>query len=490
MSKQTEQGTLEVLIIGAGFGGLGAAIKLQEAGVKDYIVLERAADIGGTWRDNQYPGAACDIPSKLYSYSFAPKLDWQKAYAGSKEIWSYMQAVAAQYGLRPKIRFGQEVGRMAFDEADGCWTVFTADGPSWRARSVIMAAGGLANPSYPNIPGLETFEGHRIHSARWDHDYDFKGKRVGVIGTGASAVQVIPELVKMARHVKVFQRTPAWVMPKLPLQMPQWSKRLVGEAGWAHNVARQSLFWGHEVMALGLVWRSPLSRLLESRARAHLRKQVKEPWLRRQLMPNFSIGCKRVLISNHYYPALQKPNCKLLSWPIDRIAPGGIRTVEGVEHQLDCIVFATGFDAPKTGTAFPVQGLGGLDLSKIWKAGAQAFKSVNISGFPNLSMILGPNSGPGHNSALFYIEAQIGYAVQAVLALREGGLRYLDVMPKVQLAHNEDLQTRLQRTNWNSGCKSWYLTEAGFNATMFPGFATQYAKQLARLDLRDYSAVR
>lgn len=485
----SDSDTVEVLIIGAGFGGLGAAIKLQQAGVNDYIVLERASDIGGTWRDNQYPGAACDIPSKLYSYSFEPNPDWQRVYARSPEIWAYMQDVAKRHGLMAKVRLNHTVVGMAFDEASGRWRVRTEDGHCWQARSVIMAAGGLANPSYPNIPGLETFEGHRIHSARWDHDYDFTGKRVGVIGTGASAIQIIPELVKVAAHVKVFQRTPAWVLPRPDLRVPGWAKRLYRDSSWAYPAARRALFWGHEAMALGLVWRSPLSRILEGRARAHLSKQVKEPWLRRQLTPNFSIGCKRVLISNNYYPALQQPHCKLLTWPIDRIAPQGVRTCEGVEHQLDCIVFATGFDAPKTGTPFEIKGLKGRLLSDEWRAGAQAFKSVHISGYPNLSMILGPNSGPGHNSALFYIEAQIGYAVQAVLALREGGLKYLDVQANVQRAHNEDLQRRLQRTNWNAGCKSWYLTESGYNATMYPGFATQYAKQLARLDQQDYRSV-
>ena len=488
-TSASQTNTLDVLIIGAGFGGLGAAIKLQQAGVTDFVILERAADIGGTWRDNQYPGAACDIPSKLYSYSFEPNPDWQHIYAGSKEIWAYMQDVARRHSLMAKVRLNHEVSSMAFDEATGCWRVSTKDGGTWQARSVIMATGGLANPSYPNIPGLETFEGHRIHSARWDHGYDFTGKRVGVIGTGASAVQIIPELVKVAGHVKVFQRTPAWVLPRADLRVPDGAQRFYRESRWGYAMARRVLFWGHEVMALGLVWRSPMSRLLEMGSRVHLKRQVKEPWLRRQLTPDFKIGCKRVLMSNTYYPALQKPNCKLLSWPIDRIAPGGIRTVEGVEHQLDCIVFATGFDAPKTGTSFSVRGLKGRELGEVWRQGAQAYKSVAISGFPNLSMILGPNSGPGHNSALFYIEAQIGYAVQSVLALRRGGLRYLDVNADVQRAHNEEIQRRLQRTNWNSGCKSWYLTEAGFNATMYPGFATQYARQLALLDLSDYSLV-
>lgn len=481
---------MEVLIIGAGFGGLGAAIKLQQAGVTDFVILEQAGDIGGTWRDNQYPGAACDIPSKLYSYSFEPNPGWGHVYARSGEILAYMKDVVQRHALMQKVQLRQEVVSMAFDEATAQWRVVTRQGRQWTARSVIMASGGLSKPSYPTIPGLDSFAGHSMHSARWDHAYDFAGKRVGVIGAGASAIQIVPELVKVASHVKVFQRTPAWVLPRANLKLPDWAKRLYRESGWAYPAARQALFWGHEAMAMGLVWRSPLSRLLEWRARAHLRKQVKEPWLRRQLTPQFNMGCKRVLISNHYYPALQRPNCKLLSWPIDRIVPGGIRTVEGVEHQLDCIVFATGFDVAKQGTPFEISGLGGRLLSKDWQRGAQAFCSMHVSGYPNLSIILGPNSGPGHNSALFYIEAQIGYAVQAVLALRHlTGRGYLDVKPEVQSAHNDALQKRLARTNWNSGCKSWYLTEDGYNATMYPGFATQYAWQLARLNMVAYRQV-
>ena len=478
---------MEVIIIGAGFGGLGAAIKLQQAGVQDFVVLEQADAIGGTWRDNQYPGAACDIPSKLYSYSFEPNPEWGHVYAGSGEILGYMNDVVQRHALLQKVQLGQEVVSMAFDQATGRWQVNTRQGQLWTARSVILASGGLSKPSYPNIPGLDSYEGRRMHSARWDPSYDFKGKRVGVIGTGASAIQIVPELVKMAAHVKVFQRTPAWVLPRADLKLPDWARRLYRESDWAYPAARQALFWGHEAMALGLVWRSPLSRVLEWRARSHLQRQVKEPWLRRQLTPNFRIGCKRVLISNQYYPALQRPNCKLLTWPIDRISPAGVRTVEGVEHQLDCLVFATGFEVAKQSTPFEIRGLGGRLLSQAWQSGAQAFRSVHVSGYPNLSMILGPNSGPGHNSALFYIEAEIGYAVQSVLALRDlpEGM-YLDVKPEVQREHNADLQKRLARTNWNSGCKSWYLTDDGHNATMYPGFASQYARQLARLDLAEY----
>ncbi|MDO9234705.1 MAG: NAD(P)/FAD-dependent oxidoreductase [Aquabacterium sp.] len=479
---------LEVLIIGAGFGGLGAAIKLKQAGIHRFLVIERAQDVGGTWRDNQYPGAACDIPSKLYSYSFAPNPLWSRIYSGSKEILAYIHHVVQTYKLEPVLRFGQEVSGMTFDEAAGLWTVSTQAGATFKARSVIMATGGLANPNTPRINGIGSFAGKVIHSARWDHDYDFTGKRVGVIGTGASAVQIVPELVKRAGFVKVFQRTPAWVLPRANFAIPAWGQKIYGKSNGAYGAARGALYWLHEVMALALVWHSPLTHLVENRASAHLKRQVKEPWLRRQLTPNFRVGCKRVLISNAYYPALQKPNCKLLTWPIDRIVPGGLRTVEGVEHQLDCLVLATGFDAPKNSTPFPITGLNGRVLADEWKQGAQAYKSMTVSGYPNVFFILGPNSGPGHNSALFYIEQQIGYAVQGIQARLKSGCKFLDVRPEIQKAHNQELQARLSKTNWQSGCKSWYLTDEGFNATMFPGFATQYAKQLKQFNAQHYSS--
>ncbi len=480
---------VDTLIIGAGFGGLGVAIRLQQQGVKNIVILERAADVGGTWRDNTYPGAACDIPSNLYSYSFAQNPDWSRAYSGSQEILGYVQHLVKEFGLRPLIRFGSNVASLSFQEDQGLWEVTTDKGEVYKARSVISAAGGLANASFPKMAGMETFEGHKIHSARWDHDYDFKDKRVAVIGTGASGVQIIPELVKVAKSVKVFQRTPGWVMPRPDYASPDWSKTLFQKMPVAQTALRQALFWGHESMALSLIWSTPMTRLVERVSRAHLHHQVKDPWLRRQLTPNFRIGCKRVLASSDYYPALQKDNCKLITWPIATISPKGIRTAEGIEHQVDCIVFATGFDVCKTGTPFPITGLDGRVLAEEWKGGAQAFKSMNVSGYPNLYFILGPNSGPGHNSALVYMEAQIGYAVQGISTLLKGGYRYLDVMPEVQQRFNRGIQKRLSRTNWNSGCKSWYLTEDGFNATMYPGFATQYARMLQRFDPSHYRRV-
>jgi cation diffusion facilitator CzcD-associated flavoprotein CzcO len=480
----------DVLIIGAGFTGLGTAIRLRQAGIHNIIILERSNEVGGTWRDNQYPGAACDIPSNLYSYSFVQNPDWSRSFSGSQEILNYIHGIVEKFDLKPLIRFGQDVRSLTFDEKKGEWYAGTVGGKTFTGRALVMSSGPLANASLPNIAGLEQYQGHKIHSARWDHDYDFTGKRVAVIGTGASAVQIIPELVKQAEQVKVFQRTPGWVMPRPNFASPEWQKTLFRQLPATQTALRQTLFWGHEVMALGLIWNTPLTRLLEQISKAHLWHQVKDPWLRRQLTPNFTIGCKRVLVSSDYYPALQQDNCELITWPIATLSKNGIRTAEGIEHQVDCIVFATGYEVYNNRTPFPVFGLNGRELGTEWTQGAQAYKSVSVAGYPNLFMTPGPNSGPGHNSFLVYMEAEIDYTVRGIQTLLNENLKVLDVTEEAQTRFNRGIQKRLAKTNWNSGCKSWYLTEDGFNATMFPGFATQFANQLKQLERDHYHMVR
>ncbi|MEU2254166.1 NAD(P)/FAD-dependent oxidoreductase [Nocardia xishanensis] len=481
--------TLDVAVIGGGFAGIGAAIRLKQRGIENFAILERGAALGGTWRDNTYPGAACDIPSRLYSYSFAPNPNWSQTYSGSAEILGYIEGMAAQYRLRPHVRFGCTVTGIVFDEDAGMWDVAVEGAAPVRARTVVLASGPLANASFPAIRGIETYEGHKIHSARWDHDYDFTGKRVAVIGTGASAVQIIPELVHKAASVKVFQRTPGWVLPRVNRRTGPITKGLYRHVPVAESLARRAWFYGHESVALGVVWNTPLTRVVELVGRAQLRRQVRDPWLRRQLTPDFRAGCKRLLMTDDYYPALQRDNCKLITWPIARLAPHGIRTVEGVEHQADCIVFATGFDVSKTGTPIPITGRDGRVLAEEWSRGAYAYKSVAVSGYPNLFFTFGPNSGPGHNSALVYMEAQIDYLVAAIGAILDRDLRMLDVRRDRQDRYNAAIQRRLTATTWNSGCHSWYLTDDGFNATMYPGFATQYVHQLRELRLEDYHVV-
>ncbi|WP_109535683.1 flavin-containing monooxygenase [Mycolicibacter sinensis] len=481
----------QTLIVGAGFSGIGAAIKLAESGLAgddEIVILERSDRVGGTWRDTRYPGAACDIPSLLYSFSFVANPAWSRAYPSADEICAHIEDMVDRFDLRRHIRFGTEVTGLAFDEGKGTWTV-SAGRKKFRARTVVLASGPLPDASFPAIRGLETYTGHKIHSARWDPHYDFTGKKVAVIGTGASAVQIIPELVEQAGFVKVFQRTPGWVMPRLDMAMPASVQALFAKVPAAQQLARQALFWGHEASATALVWNTPLSGLVAQLGKAHLRATVKDPWLRRQLTPDFTPGCKRMLISSDYYPALQRDNCKLIDWPIATISPAGIRTSDGVEHHLDAMVFATGYDVHLTGPPFPVTGLGGRSLATDWSGGGKAFKSIQAHGYPNLFFMTGPNSGPGHNSLLVYVEGQIDYVVRAVGAIRGRNLRYLDVRDNVQRRHNERIQRRLGRTTWMSGCRSWYLTEDGFNASMYPGFATQYLRQMRSFRLSDYHAV-
>jgi len=479
---------VNTLIIGAGFAGLGSAIRLKQSGLNDFVILERGNKVGGTWRDNNYPGAACDIPSNLYSYSFAQNPNWSRGFSGSPEILDYIHHLVSNFNLGELIHFNQNVSSLSFDESTGLWTVSLSDGNFYHARTVIAAQGPLSNFSFPNIAGIENFKGKKIHSANWDHDYDIKGKRIAVIGTGASAIQIIPELVKTAEFVKVFQRTPGWVTPRPDYKTPEWNKTIFRKIPAAQTAMRRALYWTHESMALAVIWNSPLTKVAEQLAKSHLNRQVKDAWLRRQLTPDFKIGCKRVLVSNDYYPALQQPNCKLITWPIVKITENGVQTMEGIEHAVDCIVFATGFDVSKSGSPFPITGLNGRSLDEEWSRGAKAYKSINVSGFPNLFFTFGPNSGPGHNSALVYMESQIDYAVRAIKAIVNGKIKMLDVKVDVQAKYNKEIQKRLSKTNWNSGCKSWYLTEDGFNSTMYPGFATQYQNQMKLFDLKDYTA--
>lgn len=479
----------DTLIVGAGFTGIGAAIKLTQAGVDDLVILERSDRVGGTWRDNTYPGAACDIPSLLYSFSFVKNPTWSRAYSPADEIRRHIEDMVDDFDLTRLIRFGVEVNGLVFDESEGVWTVKTKGRKRLKARTVVLASGPLPDHKWPDIRGLETYEGHKIHSAQWDHDYDFSGKRVAVIGTGASAVQIVPELAKQAEFVKVFQRTPGWVIPRVDVAMPTAAQTLLTKVPAVQEIARQALYWGHEVAATALVWDTPLTGLVARLGKAHLHRQVKDPWLRRQLTPDFTPGCKRMLVSSDYYPALQRDNCKLIDWPIATMSPVGIRTSDGLEHHLDAVVFATGYDVHLTGPPYPVTGIGGRSLSAEWTTGAQAYKSINAHGYPNLFFMTGPNSGPGHNSLLVYVEGQLDYTVRAVTTILRERLRYLDVRADVQRRYNERIQKRLAKTTWMSGCSSWYLTADGFNASMYPGFATQYLRQMRDFRSADYHMV-
>lgn len=477
--------THTTLVIGAGFIGLGTAIKLREAGIEDIVILERADRVGGTWRDATYPGAACDIPSQLYSFSFAKNPNWSRAYSPSSEILEHIEDLAESFDLVKDIRFNTEVTALKFDKSEARWEI-SAGRKKFYARSVVVASGPLSDASLPNIRGIEDYQGTKILSARWDHDFDFAGKNIAVIGTGASAVQIIPELVKVAGSVKVFQRTPGWVMPRLDVETPEAVKKVFAKLPIVQQAARTALFLAHETAATGLVWDTPVTSLIQRAGKLHIRMTVKDSWLRRQLTPDFRAGCKRMLMSSDYYPALQEPNCKLITWPIAKITPKGLQTCDALQHEVDAIVFATGYDVHLEGPPYPITGLDGQVLQEEWSGHPQAYKSASAHGYPNLFFSCGPNSGPGHNSLLVYAQGQIDYAVAGIKALVEQDLRWIDVKKDVQDEYNVKMQKRLQSTTWMSGCSSWYLTKDGFNASMYPGFATQYLRQMQDFRIRDY----
>ncbi|MEZ0365249.1 flavin-containing monooxygenase [Mycobacterium sp. pUA109] len=475
-------------IIGAGFSGLGAAIKLVEAGIEDIVVLERAGEIGGTWRDNTYPGVACDVPSLLYSYSFEQNPLWSQTFASGAEIQQYLIDVVAKHDVRKYIRFNETVRGIRWEGDESGWIIRT-DHATYRARTVIASYGPLANASLPRIEGIDTFSGKILHTARWDHTYDFKGKTVAVIGTGATAVQVIPELVQRAKQVRVFQRTAGWVFPRANTETSQQMQWMFTRMPAVQRLLRSAILGASDAAALALVWNTVLTSLMQVAAKRYLAKEVKDPWLRRRLTPNFRPGCKRMLVSSDYYPALQADNCELVTWPIARINETGVMTCEGVERTADVIVCATGYEVTKAGPPIEIVGRDGRSLNDEWRKGAFAYKSVNVAGYPNLFFTFGPNAGPGHISALVYMEAEIDYAVRTIQLMRTRHLTSIEVRADAQRDYNRWVQRRLAKTTWNSGgCSSWYLTEDGFNATMFPGFASTFRKMLKDIELHDYTA--
>lgn len=475
-----------VVVIGAGLSGVAAAVRLLEAGVRDFVVLERADSVGGTWRDAVYPGAEVDVPSWLYSFSFAPNPDWSYVNSPAPEIRAYIEDVVERFGVTPHLRFGADVTTAVFNKHDGRWRIRTRDGRLFTARAVIAADGLLANAQYPNIPGVESFAGQKMLSASWVDGYDFTDKKVAVVGTGASAVQIVPELVKLAGHLTVFQRSPAWVLPRSSVKVPAALKRTFRRFPVVQSAARGVLFNIYELLILALVKLTPLTKVVETAAKVHLRAAVKDRALRRVLTPHYRVGCKRPLVTSQFYPALQQPNATLVPHGVTEITATGLRTADGAEHELDCIVFATGYDAGARGSAFTVVGLDGRVLGDEWSNGMVGYKSANTAGFPNLFWTMGPNSF-AHSSNLLFIEEQIRYALLGIKRMLADDILVLDVKPEAQAAYNTEIQRRLQHTTFNSGCHSWYLADSGHNGMMYPGSVREFRRQMADLELQDYS---
>jgi cation diffusion facilitator CzcD-associated flavoprotein CzcO len=473
-----------VTVIGGGLGGIGAAIMLKRAGIEDVAVLERADEVGGTWRDNTYPGCACDVPSALYSFTFAPNPEWGRLYATQPEIRAYAQDVAREHGVLPHLHPGADVQEARWDHDAQRWRIATTAG-TWTAQALISATGPWSEPVIPDIPGLGTFEGEIFHSSRWNHEHPLDGARVAVVGTGASAVQFVPRIRRQAQHVTVYQRTAQWVLPKPDRGITDAERALFRRVPLAQRALRDAIYYGFELA--GFAERNPWAmRGFQAIARRHLERQVRDPELRRALTPDHTLGCKRILLSNDWYPALTSPNVEVVPHAVTKVTPKGIVSADGAERAADTLILGTGFTITDLPIARRIVGRDGRTLDEVWGGSPTGHLGTVVSGFPNLFMVLGPNVGNGHTSATILIEAQVQLAIDTLKGLEREGAVSADVRPDVQAAFNEEVQRRLAGTVWNAGgCRSYYLDRNGRNSTIFPGSTIELRRRL-RFEPSDY----
>ncbi|MEU9749093.1 flavin-containing monooxygenase [Streptomyces niveus] len=491
---------VRVAVIGSGFGGLGAAVRLRREGITDFVVLERAGSVGGTWRDNSYPGCACDVPSHLYSFSFAPNPDWPRTFSGRRHIRAYLERVTDTFGLRPHIRLDHEVRLMRWIADEAHWKIETSRGIV-TADVVVSATGALSDPKVPDVPGLDSFPGKVFHSARWDHDYDTRGKRVAVVGTGASAIQIVPALQPGVARLTLFQRTPPWVLPRTDRAITaaeRWLHRKVPVTG----AARRRLLWGIRELQVQAFTKWPQELgLVERLAKANIARAVKDPALRAALTPSYRIGCKRILLSSTYYPALARPNVDVVASGLAEVrgstvvAAGGTSQAGGsgggTEAEVDAIVFGTGFHVTDLPIAKRVVGADGITLAEAWKDGMESLRGATTVGFPNWMTVVGPNTGLGNSSMILMIEAQLNYLADYLRALGSlGAGASLTPRPAAVDAWNHRVQERMKRTVWSTGgCSSWYLDARGRNTTLWPGTTTEFRRATRAVDLGEYDVV-
>jgi cation diffusion facilitator CzcD-associated flavoprotein CzcO len=476
------------LIIGTGFSGIGMGIALQKQGV-DFLILEKADDVGGTWRDNTYPGCACDVPSHLYSFSFEPKATWSKLFSPQPEILEYLKGVTDKYGLRRYIRFGSLVDRAHWDDRESRWHVFTQCGQEYVAQFVISGAGALHIPRLPDIDGIDEFAGAAFHSAQWDHSVDLTGKRVAVIGTGASAIQIVPAIVDEVGELHVYQRTPPWVVPVPFTPLPIALRRAFATVPGLRLAVRSGIYWGLETVGYAMTKRPGLLRAIEVIGKWNIRRNVPDKELRRKLTPHYRAGCKRILYSgNNYYRAVANPKTTLITDRIARITRDAVVTDDGTEHPADVIVYATGFHVTDSYTYVDVKGPHGEDLVDRWnREGVVAHRGIAVADVPNLFFLLGPNTGLGHTSVVFMIESQIHYVAKAIAACDRLDAQALAPTRAAQDRFNKELQSKLAGSVWNTGgCSSWYLDEHGVNRTLWSGMTWQYWRATRSLKPAEY----
>ena len=476
---------LDAVVVGAGFAGLGMGIQLKHAGITAFRILERAPRIGGCWRDNVYPGLCCDIPSHLYSYSFELNPNWSQKFAPGREIWEYMEHCKRKYGLEPFIRYGAEVRSARFDDRTGLWTVYLASGERVIARFLISAQGALTLPKIPEIQGLESFVGPVMHTAQWNPDFDARGKRIAVIGNAASGVQVIPQLAQQAAHVYVFQRTANWVFPRGSAPISAASRAIYRWVPGIMRLKRLAIYLEHESRYLAL--KNPqglMAKLIRKMAMAHMQKSISDPTMRRKLTPDYTFGCKRMLISDDYFTSLTRENVTMITDCIERAGTHEIASSQG-RYEVDAVVLATGY-RPQENLSYDIIGRQGQSMNALWKTTPEAYLGVVATGFPNLFLIGGPNSATGHQSFIFTLESHFNYIARCISRALASNYLSIEVREQVQASYNARMQEELKGTVWSSGCKSWYMTAGGRLFTQLPGFSWQYARKLRRPQWSDF----
>ena len=477
-----------VVIVGAGLGGICAGTHLLRAGIDDFVILDRENEPGGTWRDNTYPGCACDVPVALYQFAFAPGLHWRHIYPRAVEMQQYIRELVTNFGLAPQFRGGHGAQSAKWDDDHCRWRIRTETGAEFDADALIVALGQLNRPKLPDIEGRAGFAGPSFHSARWNHSVPLEGRRVGVIGSAASAVQLIPEVAKVAGRLVVFQRTPNWLLPRLDREITEEEMALLMTAPHVAQLTREQLYQNADYLFWQAFSWTPQGRVAYTRASMmHLEAQVFDPVLRRKLTPDYPIGCKRVLFADDYYPALQLPNVTLETSAIDRITPAAVRTREGVEHPLDVLVYATGFETTGWQWSLDVIGRGGNRLSELWRQRPEAYLGITVSGVPNFFMLYGPNTNLGHNSITFMLERQSEYVTQALVEMQRRGLCAIEPSRQAQDRFNRELQKALAATTWaDAGCNSWYKTAEGHITQNWSSHTRDYAAATQQVNFDDY----
>jgi cation diffusion facilitator CzcD-associated flavoprotein CzcO len=475
-----------IAIVGTGFSGLGMAIKLKEEGEEDFVLLERADDIGGTWRDNTYPGCRCDVPSHLYSFSFAPNPNWSSTFSPQSEILDYLKDCAERYGVMPHVRFETELESAAWDDETQLWRIATSSG-QLTAEVLIAAQGPLSDPSLPEVPGLDSFEGTAFHSAQWDWEHDLTGERVAVIGTGASAIQFVPEIQPKVAKLHVLQRTAPWVIPHRNRPMKRWERAIYRLFPPAQLAMRAGIYWARESFVLQFRHRA-IGKLLERIPMMHMNKQIKDPELRKRLTPDYSIGCKRILPTDEWYPALAQPNVEVITGGLTEVRPHSVVAEDGTEREVDTIIFGTGFHVTDVPIADRITGRDGRTLTETWNGSMQAYKGTTVAGYPNLFFLVGPNTGLGHTSIVFIIESQIAYVLDALRTMRRRGARTLEVRAEAQHAYNAELDRMTEGTVWVSGgCTSYYIDRNGHNSALWPTYTWPFRQRLREFDSAAYA---